>query len=242
MENNKEILIKIAVFTSFALILTCITMFFYIFGHTFFKISDYKYNIYAKKVVQAYNEINKALYKHEETHVLNKTLFLQMSFKKESLESFMQKMDIKKKKDCGLNDKNGGCWWSRKNITNTSFGVQKYASEYYTFIDKHDNAVYVFKDPHWGFLMVYDVNGKDEGPNTRGYDIFYFQTGPDNIEFVPGGEDQLASNARLQHGCFKYKFCTAWVVRTGNMEYMKANERGVCPNGRHLSWYNTKCN
>ena len=242
MENNKEIFTKIAVFASLALILICIIMIFYVFGREFFKINNYKYDMYAKKVVRAYNDINKALYKHEEAHVLNKILFLRISPKTETLESFMQKMDIKKKKDCGLNDKKGECWWDKKYITKTSFGLDKYASEYYTFIDKHNNAVYVYKDPYWGFLMVYDVNGKDKGPNTRGEDIFYFQTGPDNIEFVPGGEDQLASNKRLANGCFKYRYCTAWVVRTGNMEYMKADEHGVCPNGRHLSWYNTKCN
>ena len=34
--------------------------------------------------------------------------------------------------------------------------------------------------------------------------------------------------------------CTAWVIETGNMDYLKANV-GVCPNGTTLSWKNTSC-
>lgn len=196
----------------------------------------------ASKVVQAYNEINSALYKAQN----EKGDFNDWSSKsandEEKLMTFMQNLNIEKKKDCGMNDKSGECWWSESLINYDRKGKTNGAKYYYTFTDKHNNAVYVNKDNHWGFLMIYDVNGKNKGPNERGKDIFYFQTGPDNIEFVPGGEDQLASNSRLRRGCFKYGVCEAWVIRTGNTEYMKADSKGICPSGKQLSWFNTTCN
>ena len=195
----------------------------------------------AKKVVQAYKEINNALYKAQEKYGDFNQWSSSLSSDKEKLETFMHHINIEKKKDCGINDTTGNCWWSLSLINHTKHGKDKFAHDYYTFIDKHNNAVYLYHNYYWGFLMVYDINGKDKGPNERGKDIFYFQTGPDNVEFVPGGEDQLASNSRLKYGCFKNGCCAAWVVRTGNMDYLKADLNGVCPNGKKLSWFNTTC-
>lgn len=151
----------------------------------------------------------------------------------------MHNLKIDKKIDCGINNPKNICWWSDDILNNNKNGVSKPAKYSYTFKDKHNNNVYVYKDNHWGYLMVYDING-NEPPNMRGEDIFYFQTGPENIEFVPGGEEQLSSNKKLETGCFQNGYCAAWVVRTGNMEYLKT-ENGVCPNGKHLSWYNKTC-
>ena len=46
----------------------------------------------------------------------------------------------------------------------------------------------------------------------------------------------------LQDGCFKKgRACAGWIIETGNMDYLKADRDGECPNGTQLSWDNTSC-
>ena len=198
-------------------------------------------NITAKKVIQAYNEINQALEYAQNQYGKLTDWSPNEATNKEKLQNFMQNLNIQKSHDCGM-DNPTACWWSDELINYTNRGSDNFRSDFYTFTDKHNNSVYVYRDDYWGYLMVYDVNGKNAGPNTRGKDIFYFQTGPDNIEFVPGGNEQLGSFKKLQKGCFKNGCCCAWVVTTGNTEYLKADEHGICPNGKALTWSNTTCN
>ena len=35
--------------------------------------------------------------------------------------------------------------------------------------------------------------------------------------------------------------CTAWVVLNDNVDYLKLDSQGKCPNGTVLSWSNTTC-
>jgi len=198
------------------------------------------YDYTAKKVLQAYNEINTALYEAQDKYGNFNEWSAPDASDKEKLEVFMQNMNIGKKIDCGINDSSEQCWWNKDLLHYNYKGKTNPIQFAYTFVDKHENLVYVYHNNYWGYLMVYDINGK-KGPNTRGKDIYYFQTGPDNVEFVPGGEDQLGSNNRLRNGCFKNGCCCAWVIRTGNSEHLKVNKDGYCQNGKRLSWFNTFC-
>ena len=49
------------------------------------------------------------------------------------------------------------------------------------------------------------------------------------------------SDAKLKSDCFAQGLCTGWVINTGNMDYLKADRTGKCPNGKQLSWTNTSC-
>ena len=44
------------------------------------------------------------------------------------------------------------------------------------------------------------------------------------------------------NNCFQSGLCTEWVVNNGNLDYLKADRTGKCPNGKVLNYKtNTSC-
>ncbi|MBR1681597.1 type II secretion system protein [bacterium] len=92
-----------------------------------------------------------------------------------------------------------------------------------------------------GFIDV-DIDGPNKGPNTAGKDIFSYSLTEQGI--VPSGSENELTDSDLKSSCF-YKgsnapICTVWVLKSGNMDYLKATN-GTCPNGTVLSWTNITC-
>ena len=91
-------------------------------------------------------------------------------------------------------------------------------------------------------IAYVDIDGLNKGQSKLGYDIFEFiiydnQTSTNRI--TPAGLD--STDQKLTDDCFKTgKNCTAWIVQTGNMDYLKATN-GKCTNNVQLSWSNTGC-
>ena len=90
-----------------------------------------------------------------------------------------------------------------------------------------------------GFVIDVDIDGPNKGSLTYGKDYFGFwvtKSGivPGCIPFSNCGDDIVTS-------CFQKGHCTGWVIETGNMDYLKADRNGKCPNGTQLSWENTRC-
>lgn len=90
-----------------------------------------------------------------------------------------------------------------------------------------------------------DIDGV-KGANTLGKDIFFFDVTKNGI--IPTGsyleDDPLALTCFLTGGS-----CTGWVIKTGNMDYLKLKTSGTgvnskfeCPNGNKLTWDNSSCN
>ncbi len=81
-----------------------------------------------------------------------------------------------------------------------------------------------------------DIDGT-KGANINGKDIFRFLI--ENNEVVPAGRNSSA----IDKLCFSSgTYCTGWVIDTGNMDYLKADRTGKCPNGKVLNWTtNTSC-
>ena len=76
-----------------------------------------------------------------------------------------------------------------------------------------------------------DIDGQGKGQAELAYDIFVFYVNyrKQNGELHPYGDgDTFVS----EDACPKYKDkeCSAWVVRHGNMDYLKANNSGKCNN------------
>ena len=83
-----------------------------------------------------------------------------------------------------------------------------------------------------------DIDGPNKGANTWGKDLFAFDI--NNGEVYPIG--YKLTDAQLKDSCFKTGVhCTGWVVQNENMDYLKADRTGKCPNGTQLSWTNTTC-
>ena len=86
----------------------------------------------------------------------------------------------------------------------------------------YDHALY----PHYVGLLRVDLNGESVPPNTMEVDRFYFVVSKNGIE--PAG-------LSLDSGVMHTYDTTAWVIKTGNMDYLKCQSE--------LDW-NTKrtCN
>lgn len=83
-----------------------------------------------------------------------------------------------------------------------------------------------------GFMV--DIDGPNKGKNRdgEGYDQFFFEITNDGI--IPEGCDIASTRIKERPTC--------WVIQMGNMDYLKANNEGKCPNGKVLDWTtNTSC-
>lgn len=96
-------------------------------------------------------------------------------------------------------------------------------------------------DGECGSITV-DIDGP-KGVNSYGIDTFVFIISKSGI--IPAGGQNTSEGATLeslQSRCFDTRFnCAGWVIANGNMDYLKADAEGVCPNGTELSWENTSC-
>ena len=85
-----------------------------------------------------------------------------------------------------------------------------------------------------------DIDGINKGKNSEGYDRFTFCTSNDSV--VPVGDVEypyqkgestiygLCGNSGTKAGC------TRWVIDFGNMDYLKLDSSGKCPNGKALNF------
>ena len=96
-----------------------------------------------------------------------------------------------------------------------------------------DGATIGFQDSR----IFIDLDGLNKGKNLRCRDFF-------ELDYVKGlGYDFSARYAGINRD---YDFdqnshCTAWVLKHGNMDYLKTDSSGRCPDGRYLSDGNPRC-
>ena len=128
---------------------------------------------------------------------------------------------MKVSKDCGYNtySANNTCWSSATG---------------YSIITADGTGMRINE-----ILIDVDIDGPNKGKNTDGKDEFTFQITGDGV--VPFGRDYRTSPLT---SCSSYggSYCTDWVIEMGNMDYLKTNSEGKCPNGKKLDWTtNTSC-
>ena len=99
-------------------------------------------------------------------------------------------------------------------------------------------------DNHTMDILI-DLDGVNKGAGTYGKDLFIFKAySIENRGIRPLGEDDTNSNlTNLKNNCFKFGVsCSSWVIKNGNMDYLKADRTGKCPNGKTLDiTTNTSC-
>lgn len=89
------------------------------------------------------------------------------------------------------------------------------------------------------WLFLYDIDGPNKGASMLGKDIFSF-TIVRNSSPTELRPDPRTLTTSL-NSCFQAGFCTEWVVNNGNLDYLKADTSGKCPNGKVLSETVTSC-
>lgn len=199
------------------------------------------------KVMKAYSNINDAVGRAEAVYgPLNDWVQLASNdvdmFNRmgERITEFM-----KISKTCGTN-KNQGCI-GKKNYDKTSNNVPIFsliagdsADLGYKVIladgmSLSISAVYGTGD----WLFLFDIDGPNKGPSMLGKDIFSFtivrNSSPTELRPDPKSTTTSLNN------CFQSGLCTEWVVNNGNLDYLKADTSGKCPNGKVLSETVTSC-
>lgn len=92
-----------------------------------------------------------------------------------------------------------------------------------------------------GWIEV-DLDGPNKGPHQAGKDIFLFDIS-NTYGIYPYGSFQSAYDLdTIYKRCFNTgETCAAWVINNGNLDYLKADANGKCPNGKVLSQTVTTC-
>ncbi|RAI09481.1 MAG: hypothetical protein DKM24_08480 [Candidatus Melainabacteria bacterium] len=198
------------------------------------------------KVMKAYSDISDAIGRAEavygpvnEWQQLDTNETSQIKRLGERITEFM-----KTSKTCGMN-KSQGCI-GRKIYDKTSnefifFNLAGDSSDWgYKVIlaDGMSLSISVVYGPG-DWLFLYDIDGPNKGASMLGKDIFSF-TIVRNSSPTELRPDPRTLTTSL-NSCFQAGFCTEWVVNNGNLDYLKADTSGKCPNGKVLSETVTSC-
>ena len=89
--------------------------------------------------------------------------------------------------------------------------------------------------------LILDIDGPNAGGNTLGKDVYFiWEIGKDGS--LRSGSDDFSVFSDIKQNCFiDGSECTGWIMQTGNMDYVKADKDGKCPNGTQLSETVTSC-
>ena len=106
-----------------------------------------------------------------------------------------------------------------------------------------DGATVGFKDDG-NMCALVDIDGLNKGPNTAGKDFFAFCYNDEENIFtynLHGINFNVMSFLYDSHKSSEYS--AAWVIVNGNMDYLKIDNSGTCPDGKTvLDWTtNTTC-
>ena len=84
-------------------------------------------------------------------------------------------------------------------------------------------------------LIYVDIDGINKGKNNAGFDTFWFELTNEGVIPIGCEQSMLMSSGR-------YDNATCWIIQNGNMDYLKTNSEGKCPNATTLDWTtNTSC-
>ena len=200
------------------------------------------------KVMKAYSDISDAIGRAEavygpvnEWQQLDTNVTSQIKRLGERITEFM-----KTSKTCGMN-KSQGCI-GRKIYDKTSNDFELFTQMAGDSADFGYKVILadgmslsisgVYGTGDW--LFLFDIDGPNKGASMLGKDIFSF-TIVRNSSPTELRSDPRTTTTSL-NSCFQTGFCTEWVVNNGNLDYLKADTSGKCPNGKVLNYTtNTSC-
>ncbi|MBR1680516.1 type II secretion system protein [bacterium] len=150
---------------------------------------------------------------------------------------------MKLSKSCGLTDKDSCFKYPGTNDSMPTYVTADGAALLFWVASKCDNNA----DYQCGAIDV-DIDGTNKGKNTKGVDYFAFSIKKDGIYPAGGRQDSRTStDALVNVNCVKpdsrwQNLCAGWVIENGNMDYLKADSSGKCPDGKTiLNWTNITC-
>ena len=114
-------------------------------------------------------------------------------------------------------------------------GIAEYSSSCIVQSNSGDNYHVLLADGtgmaiKWSGHIKVDIDGPNKGKNREGWDYDQFEFELTNDGVIPVGCDNPGVG------------WTCWVIQMGNMDYLKLDDHGKCPNGKTLDWTtNTSC-
>ena len=140
---------------------------------------------------------------------------------------------MKVTKTCAPNT--SGCW---KNFDGSS------TSKWYTVITADGSSVFFGSwsscsntdGANENCAKIYvDIDGPQKGNSKMGKDQFRFSATRTGLEYDNTIEYKSEANQLIN--CLKNGYdCERWIIQNGNMDYLKADASGKCPNGKILNW------
>ena len=109
-------------------------------------------------------------------------------------------------------------------------------SNYYKVILADGTAIAIYSDIIIFSDIKVDIDGPNKGPNTYGIDVFAFDIDAENnVLYTYCNEDRLIEE--LQKGYY----ASYWIMRYDNMDYLKVDSNGKCPDGQMLEDSHPTC-
>ena len=143
---------------------------------------------------------------------------------------------LKVSKNCGHNV-NGTCMTTGnyKNIAGTHYVSTLVSADNYSLI-LADGTSLLFSPSH----IYVDIDGPTKGLFKYGVDLFEFDVdSTDGLHYTKDYNNGITTC--VGEGAVVYG-CEVWVIQNGNMDYLKADKTGKCPNGKVLNYTtNTSC-
>ena len=96
--------------------------------------------------------------------------------------------------------------------------------------------------PSCGTIVI-DIDGMNKGKGVYGIDLFHFLISSTNGIVSRYGSDNNEASSRdypahcfnyVNGGRYRYDGCTQWVIDNGNMDYLKVDASGKCPDGKTI--------
>ena len=123
-----------------------------------------------------------------------------------------------------------------------STGMQ--SDEYQIILADGTAVAFSAPDSNDLFDIHIDIDGPNKGPNKLGKDIFHFCYLLLENDFMRDPLDYPLGYVNTTLGdCLEYgDYCSLWILDHDNMDYLKVDSNGKCPNGKILSESNPSCN
>ena len=104
-------------------------------------------------------------------------------------------------------------------------------SSYYKYILADGTSVAFDMGSPYPYIWV-DIDGPNKGPSEIGKDLFHFYISQGNQkgQLFPWGGDTDTSSGEDDCPKSKDEGCTNWVIKHGNMDYLKTDSSGKCKN------------
>ncbi len=93
------------------------------------------------------------------------------------------------------------------------------------------------------YVMTVDIDGDNKGKNSFGYDKFYFEAS--NNELRPFNDPEASTQYcnTFANLITNRMICgSTWIINYDNMDYLKLDSNGTCPNGTVPTETNPRCN